>query len=222
MSTWSVTATRSKPGENVTRHRERGRGPQEVAQGRGHRRWMRLKEAQRIIKELIGERQGLGCLYCGYRPPGGLSGLEIEHLRWGDDGPKAADLALACTKCQRIQGGKRSRKRTKIARSPVSEYSVVTKAVEQRADLRYEEGPSSMAANNVLEPKWKAKVLETIRDQGFIGRQDATAGLAEYLDCSAATTQRYLDKASSPKWGWLERRVGEHRQIEFIYRNGGA
>ena len=147
--------------------------------------------------------QRQGGEYCGSCSRRGVP-LEIHHLDGDAEDWRPENLALWCRSCNAREGARRQQMRCDPEGGGGGERWRAS--YERRKEFGFEGGEAAHKSNLVYEPSWKKLVVEWCQKQGYIRKSDAVDGMAELLDCSTQTTERYWRKATSSV-GWLERRA---------------
>ena len=159
---------------------------------------------RQIFYDALCDKQG-GEFCSSCRKPGLQT---IEHVDGNSDNWSWHNLALLCQSCNSTDGANRrwGDRRERGGERDGERDHENEDAFRRRQELGYEDGETGHRANLSYEPQWKVEVTARCRSHGHITRLEAVDGMAEVLDCSTETTERYWRKAISPM-GWLIRRT---------------
>jgi len=173
------------------------------------RRW--APSTQRWVYLYLIERDGEICRRC-HQSPGELypnnphACLQIDHRDGNPFNNSPGNLALLCAGCNQAEENERRsgrRHAAPVGNSPSfarvrAEGRPDTRIARQLVDYSDSENSGAMRANSLFELRARSWILSEVRGRGFITREHAIAGAAEFVGCSVSTATRYLAKLLSP------------------------
>jgi len=149
-------------------------------------------------------RDGEQCALC-FELPGVQNGrrqkLDIDHLDGNPDNNDPDNLRLLCPRCniatrnKALSGQSYSPRNVCVNDRERKEGKPATRVVRQA--VNYRQGSPEMQASFLFEVDFRNWLLDKVREQGGLPREDAVAAGAEIVGCSPSTTARYLSKLTS-------------------------
>lgn len=175
------------------------------------------KEQRRELVETIARYEGYYCLACyiegaGRRKPPEVE-LEIDHA--------GKERHLLC----KTHNLKMRRLSLQMHESVMAEYSAENEKKRKKENIfmdevkvkvDYSEGSIEMQASTIIHRKWLEYMHNMIDANGFIPKDTAIYGGAEYCGGNASTTYRYL---RTHLYGRFQQVVQDGERV-IIYRNG--